>query len=72
MNASQIKIFYPELNISGDTNVEVSGIEIDSRKVKAGNIFVAIKGENFDSHTKIDEALNNGAIGVVTERDVSI
>jgi UDP-N-acetylmuramoyl-L-alanyl-D-glutamate--2,6-diaminopimelate ligase len=72
MRASQIKIFYPELNIIGLSDVEVSGIEINSKKIKPGNIFVAIKGKRFDSHAKIDEAFRNGAIGVVLERDLEI
>ena len=72
MKASEIKLYFPELNVIGDDNVEISGIQIDSRIIKTGNVFVAMKGENFDSHSKIDEALNRGAVGIVMEKDISI
>ena len=72
MKASEIKLYFPELKVIGNTNVEISGIQIDSRSIKAGNIFVAMRGENIDSHSKIDEALNNGAVGIVVEKDIPI
>lgn len=42
-------------------------IKVDSRKVKEGDIFVAIKGIDHDGHDYIDEAINNGAKQVVVE-----
>jgi len=46
---------------------EVSGIEYDSRKIKEGFVFVAIKGYKTDGHLFIQDALNNKAIAVVVE-----
>lgn len=42
-------------------------IKVDSKKVKEGDIFVAIKGINNDGHDYIEEAINNGATKVVVE-----
>lgn len=47
------------LNIYG--NSEFSGVSVDSRTIRKGNIFVALKGENIDGHTKILDAVENGA-----------
>ena len=45
--------------------------ETDSRKVKKGQIFVAIKGHTVDGHDYIDDAIKNGAIKIVGEKDIS-
>lgn len=46
----------------------VSGITYDSRQVKAGDVFVCIRGEHFDGHDFIKDALDKGAVGVVGQR----
>ncbi|UCG63089.1 MAG: UDP-N-acetylmuramoyl-tripeptide--D-alanyl-D-alanine ligase [Candidatus Zixiibacteriota bacterium] len=43
------------------------GISIDSRQVKPGELFIAIRGENQDGHAYIDQALQRGAAGVLAE-----
>ena len=45
-------------------------IKIDSRKVKEGDIFVAIKGTTVDGHDYIDKAIENGAKKIIVEHDV--
>ena len=45
-----------------------SGVGIDSRKVMEGQLFVAIKGENFDGHDYVDEAILKGSAGVIVEK----
>ena len=45
-------------------------IKIDSRKVKPGDTFVALKGTTVDGHDFINQAINNGAIKVIVEHDV--
>ncbi len=49
----------------------VTGISIDSRAVKPGHLFVAMKGGAFDGHDYIPKAIDNGAVAVVGERDIS-
>lgn len=48
-------------------NVEVSGVTSDSREVERGFVFVCIKGESFDGHSKAAEMLEMGAEAVVTQ-----
>ena len=50
------------------SDVEISGVCSDSRRVRAGDICAAYKGESFDSHKKIAEAVKSGAVAVVCER----
>ncbi len=54
--------------LSGTAELRVTGVSIDSRTVKAGDLFFAIKGPNFDGHAFIDEAVEKGAVAVVVER----
>ena len=53
---------------SGDMNVEVNGVAFDSRKVKQGFLFVAIKGHQTDGHEFIAKAINSGATAIVCEK----
>lgn len=46
----------------------VPGISIDSRSVRDGDLFIAIRGEHFDGHDFVEAALQAGASGVVVER----
>lgn len=46
----------------------ISKVEIDSRKVKKGCLFVAIKGEKFDGHDFVLTAVQNGAQAVVVNK----
>lgn len=41
---------------------------IDSRKVKAGELFFALKGENFDAHQFVEDVFKKGAVGAVVEK----
>ena len=52
-------------------NVEFCGVNTDSRSIKAGELFVALSGENFDGHNYCAKALELGAAGVVISRDVA-
>ncbi len=45
----------------------VSGVEYDSRRVKPGCLFVAMRGESSDGNRFIDSAISAGAVGVVTD-----
>ena len=53
--------------VIGSTNVQVSAIEIDSRKVRRGSVFVAINGVHSNGHLFIDAAITAGAIAIVCE-----
>ena len=45
--------------------IKINGLALDSRKVKTGNLFFAIKGQNFNGENFIKEAINNGAKAII-------
>ncbi len=51
-----------------DLNMEIEGIASDSRKIKKGYVFVAITGEKRDGNDYIKEALQNGAVAIISEK----
>lgn len=53
--------------IKGDTGIEVTGLQLDSRKVCTGNCFIAIKGNTGDGHQFIENAVRKGATVIVCE-----
>lgn len=53
----------------GDISAQVSGLHYDSRKIQAGQLFFALDGFQQDGHTFIPEALEKGAVAVVSERE---
>jgi len=54
--------------LAGNTSVDINDVQIDSRKVKPGSLFVAVKGVAVDGHEYIDKAIEQGAIAVVCEQ----
>lgn len=50
----------------GEENVYFSQIVLDSRKVEKGSLFLAFKGEKSDGHNYISQALQKGAVGVLS------
>ena len=55
------------VNIIGSTDIDLTGINIDSRRIKAGHLFVAMKGTQVDGHRFIEKAIELGAIAVLLE-----
>src|SRR6266550_7362417 len=52
---------------SGDGQVSVDKVSTDSRTVKRGELFVALRGENFDGHQFVEAAASAGAAGAMVE-----
>lgn len=55
--------------LHGDPETDITCISTDTRKLKKGDFFVPILGENFDGHDFINQALELGACGYLTHRD---
>lgn len=53
----------PIIEIQGDA--EVSALQIDSRRVQPGDLFIALKGTRHDGHRFVEDALRKGACGAV-------
>lgn len=62
-------IFNPK-NFNNITNdIIIKNVTIDSRKVTEGSLFIALKGEHIDGHSKIEEAFQNGAVLCFAEKN---
>ncbi|HKV81402.1 MAG TPA: UDP-N-acetylmuramoyl-L-alanyl-D-glutamate--2,6-diaminopimelate ligase [Candidatus Sulfotelmatobacter sp.] len=53
--------------LSQSGNPDVTGVEYDSRRVKPGSVFVAMNGESSDGNRFIDQAIQAGAVAIVTD-----
>lgn len=54
------------------TEAKFQGVSIDSRQIKPGELFVAIKGEQFDGHQFVAQAKANGAVAAVVSEAVDV
>ena len=55
------------VKIIGDTNILISDINFDSRKIRNAQLFVALKGARVDGHNYINKAIDLGAVAVLCE-----
>jgi len=55
------------VSIAGSTNIEINDLQTDSRKVKPGTCFIAVKGTVTDGHSFIGTAVTNGASAIICE-----
>ena len=56
------------LQTIGDSNITISSIEFDSRKVEKNQLFIAVNGVDTDGHKYIDSAISNGANSILCEK----
>jgi UDP-N-acetylmuramoyl-L-alanyl-D-glutamate--2,6-diaminopimelate ligase len=55
------------VGVTGDSDEPVTGVEYDSRKVRRGSVFVAIKGGSTDGNRYVGKAIAAGALGIITD-----
>ena len=55
----------PDARVSGPTDIEITSIAYDSRAVRPGGLFIAIRGFHTDGRAFIPQALKRGAVAVV-------
>lgn len=55
------------IEIIGSTDLDIAGIEMDSRQIKQGYLFMALRGTQTDGHAYIASAVEKGAIAVLCE-----
>ena len=67
MTLSSILKNVKPLNVVGNAEVQVTAVDIDSRQVGPGHLFVAIKGTQVDGHAFISKAVAQGAVAVLCE-----
>jgi UDP-N-acetylmuramoyl-L-alanyl-D-glutamate--2,6-diaminopimelate ligase len=59
----------------GDMNIEFTGLQMDSRKIETGDLFICVSGKNGlleDRHPYAEDAVRRGAVALVVERDVDV
>jgi len=66
-NLGQIIRSTPFISFIGELECEITSIEYDSRKCKQNSCFVAMQGGNHDGNNFVDDAINNGAVAIVSE-----
>ena len=67
MKLTELLKYVKPVAIIGDADVEITGVNIDSRKIEKGHLFVAIKGTQTDGHRFIPKAIELGATAVLCE-----
>src|SRR5512146_2711230 len=53
-----------------ESNAEVTGWSVDSRTLRPGDLYFALRGPNHDGHAYVAEVLKKGAVGAVVDREV--
>src|SRR5712664_994237 len=62
-----LELLYGAEVLSQNGNPGISGLEYDSRRIKPGDLFVAMRGESSDGNKFIDQAIAAGAVAVVSD-----
>ena len=55
------------VRITGSTSMEITGVNIDSRLIGTGHLFMAMRGTQTDGHAYIPAAIDKGAVAVLCE-----
>ena len=55
------------IEVIGDTEVEITDVNIDSRRIASGHLFLAINGTQTDGHKYIGKAIEQGAVAIICE-----
>ena len=67
MNLKEVLKNIKPLQLIGSDDIEITGVNIDSRKIEDGHLFVAIKGTQVDGHKFIPKAIELGAKAILCE-----
>jgi len=67
MKLSELLKNIKPIGIQGSTDIDITGINIDSRRIEKGHLFVAIKGTQTDGHKYIPKAQELGAAAILCE-----
>ena len=75
MRLKEIADLFMVKKIVGDMNIEITGLQMDSRKIEKGNLFICVPGiQGFleDRHQYAENAIKNGAVALIVERDLEL
>lgn len=71
MTLAQAHAMLPGSTLQGDGAIEILRVHSDTRTLRAGDLFVALKGERFDGHDLLAEAQAKGAVAAIAERGLA-
>ena len=71
MTLSQAHALLPTSTLVGDGAVKLLRVHSDTRSLRAGDLFVALKGERFDAHDFLARAKASGAVAALAERGLA-
>lgn len=57
-------------NVVNPSEIEITNVQYDSRKVTPGTLFICLKGYTVDGHDFVQEAMNKGAVAFLVEQDI--
>ncbi len=60
------------VRVTGNIDIDITGIAYDSRMVEKGNLFICITGYKIDGHKFIEDAINRGAVAILLENEIEI
>jgi UDP-N-acetylmuramoyl-tripeptide--D-alanyl-D-alanine ligase len=69
LSLSQVAKFADGSISADDTSIRVSRVSTDSRTLQSGDLFVPLRGENFDGHKFVEQAAERGAAGAMVEKN---
>ena len=72
MELKNMLVGLENLKVKGDLDIEISGVESNSKNVKKGYLFVAIQGFSTDGHQYVENAIENGAIAVMIQEGCNL
>ena len=67
MKLSKLLTNVQPIACKGDVDIEIKGVNIDSRKIENGHLFIAMKGTQVDGHKFISKAIELGAVAILLE-----
>lgn len=71
-NLAELKEIFNMTPESDDNTISIIGISTDSRNIKKNEVFVSIKGENFDGHNFVGKGIEVGAAAIIVAEDFDI
>ena len=71
MNLQQAAALVPLSRLVGDGRTDFRRVHTDTRSIEAGDLFVALKGENFDAQQFLMQAREKGAVAAIAQQGCS-
>ena len=71
MTLAQAQAMLPGAQLVGDARVRFARVHTDTRSLRTGDLFVALKGERFDAHDFLRQAGAQGAVAALAEQGLA-